>query len=105
MKNPAKATFLLPLRDNEDRDLVDEIAAVQKELALQFSGWTQDAIVKGAYRMDDGSESLDRSARYLVILEEDRVGEVEAILLQFEKAAAQERIYWEVQHNVDIRWL
>jgi len=67
-----KATFFLPLRDNDGRDLTAESVIVMMKLFNHFDGWTYLGEVRGAFRMPDGTESLDESKAYLVILDEAR---------------------------------
>ena len=57
-----RAVFYLPLRDNDGRDLTAEAEAAKTELFVLFSGWTFLGYVKGAFRMSDGSQSLDETA-------------------------------------------
>jgi hypothetical protein len=75
-----KALFYLPLHDNDGSDLIEEIVALQDELFVRFAGWTLQGYVKGAYRMADGTQALDESAAYIVVLDEARVGELEQLL-------------------------
>ena len=100
-----KAVFYLLLRDNDGRDLTTEAEVVQTELYVRFAGWTFMGYVKGAYRMIDGSQSLDESASYLVVLEEGRLGELEQVLREFEDKTTQEAIYSEVQKDVEVRFI
>ena len=51
-----KATFLLPVRDNDGRSLRPEIRAVEDALIGTFSGYTSTAPVSGVFRMADGTE-------------------------------------------------
>jgi hypothetical protein len=100
-----RAVFYLPLRDNDGRDLMAEGEAVKTELFIRFAGWTFIGYVKGAFRMTDGSQSLDESAAYMVILEEDRLAELEQVLREFKNKTTQEVIYLEVQRDVDVRFI
>jgi len=78
---------------------------VRKAVYDLCDGWTFLGYVEGAYRMADRTQSLDRSAVYMVVLDEDRVGDLERILLDFKSKTLQEAIYLEVQHGVDFRFL
>jgi hypothetical protein len=100
-----KAVFYLPLRDNDGRDLTAEAEAAKSELYVRFAGWTFLGYVKGTYRMADGSQSLDESAAYLVVLEETRLGELEQILREFKNKTSQEAIYLEIQRDVEVRFI
>src|SRR5437870_8555727 len=101
----AKAFFLLPLRDNDGRDLSNEIAEVRAQLYERFAAWTLDGYVEGAYQMSDGTEVLDHSAKYMVFLDEARLGELEDVLREFKRKTTQETIYLEIQRNVEVRLL
>ena len=101
----AKATFFLPLRDNDGRDLSAEQQEVRKRLFDLFDGWTLIGYFEGAFRMQDGSQSLDKSAAYMVVLEEGRIGELEDVLRAFKAKTLQEAIYLEVQRGVEFRFV
>jgi hypothetical protein len=100
-----KVLFYLPLKDNDGRDLSAEIDDTEMELYVRFVGWTFQGFIKGAYRMADGTQSVDESASYVVILEESRVLEIEEVLRDFKGKTLQEFIYLEIQHNVDVRFI
>lgn len=100
-----KALFYLPLKDNDGRDLGVEIEDVRTELYVRFVGWTFFGYVKGAYRMADGSQALDESGAYVVVLDETRIPELEQILRDFKGKTLQEAIYLEIQRDVDVRLL
>ena len=46
-----KATFYLPLRDNDNRDLSSEIGEVEDDSFLAFGAWTLAGHFKGVWRM------------------------------------------------------
>jgi hypothetical protein len=98
-----KATFFLPLRDNDGRDLSAEIGEVEDECFLAFGAWTLSGYFKGAWRMETGEQRVDTSAAYMIILTEDQLGELEEILRRFKEKTTQEAIYLEVEHDVDLR--
>jgi hypothetical protein len=100
-----KAVFYLPLRDNDGRDLTAEAEAVKVELFVRFSGWTFLGYVKGAFRMTDGSQSLDESAAYMVVLDDGRLGELEQVLREFKQKTLQEAIYLEIHRDIDVRFI
>ena len=72
-----KAHFLLPLRDNDGRDLGDEIEAVRDALFVAFGGWTFQGYVKGAFLMSDHTMSVDTSASHFVVFDEGRLAELD----------------------------
>lgn len=100
-----KALFYLPLRDNDGRELLNEIQALQVELFVRFAGWTFQGYVKGAYRMADGSQATDEHAAFVVVLNEDRLGELEDLLRDFKSQTLQESLYLEIQRDVDVRFI
>ena len=98
-----KAVFYLPRRDNDGRDLRMEIEEVRAELFIRFLAWTFLGYITGAYRMADGTQALDVSAWYAVVLDEARLPELEQVLREFKAKTLQEAIYLEVQRDVDVR--
>jgi hypothetical protein len=55
--------------------------------------------------MADGTQPLDESAAYFVILDEDRIDDLTKLLLEFKSGTLQEAIYLEIQRDVDVRFL
>jgi hypothetical protein len=100
-----KATFYLPLVDNDGRDLSLEIAQVEDSCYLAFGAWTAAGFFKGAWRMGTGYRRIDTSAVYVVIIDEDRLVDLEGILREFKGRTTQEAIYLEVQRDVDLRFI
>jgi len=100
-----KALFYIPLRDNDGRSLVTEAQDLQAELYLRFVGWTFLGYVKGTFRMADGTQALDESGAYVVILEEARIPELEQVLREFKSKTLQEAIYLEIQRDVVVRYI
>lgn len=98
-----KATFFLPLRDNDNRDLSQEISEVEDECFLLFGAWTLAGHFKGVWRMEGGEQRIDTSAAYMVVLPEEQLDELIAILQRFKARTTQEAIYLEVEHDVDLR--
>jgi hypothetical protein len=101
----AKATFFLPMVDNDGRDLTTEHEEVRKRVYELFDGWSFTGFVDGAFRMKDGTQALDRSAAYLVIMDEGQVDELRAVLREFKSRTLQEAIYLEVQRGIEIEFL
>ncbi len=101
--NLVKATFFLPLRDNDNRDLTREISEVEDECFLTFGAWTLAGFFKGVWRMEGGERRIDTSAAYMLVMPEDQLDELIAILRRFKAKTTQEAIYLEVEHDVDLR--
>jgi hypothetical protein len=100
-----KTLFYIPLKDNDGRDLTAEIEELQTELYVRFVGWTFMGYVKGAYRMADGTQALDESGAYVVVLDEARLPELEQVLRDFKGKTLQETIYLEIHRDVDVRFI
>ncbi len=100
-----KATFFLPLRDNDGRNLEEEIGAVEDDCFLAFGAWTFSGHFKGVWRMESGERRIDTSAAYMVIVDEGGIEELEEILRRFKAKTTQEAIFLEVEHDVDLRLL
>ena len=98
-----KATFFLPLHDNDNRDLTREISEVEDECFLAFGAWTLAGLFKGVWRMESGERRMDTSAAYMLVIPEDQLDELIAILQRFKAKTTQEAIYLEVEHDVDLR--
>ena len=95
--------IFLPVRDNDGRDLTVERQAAEEDLFFIYLGWTFLGMVQGAYRMTDGTRSIDDHRAYAVITDEAGLIEIEAVLRRFKSKTAQEAIYLEVQYNVEMR--
>ena len=98
-----KATFFLPMRDNDGRNLSQEIGEVEDECFLAFGGWTLSGYFKGVWRMKTGDRRIDTSAAYMIVMKENQIDELEEILRRFKAKTTQEAIYLEVEHDVDFR--
>ena len=100
-----KRVFYLPLRDTDGRDLRGEIEELLAEVYIRFAGWTFQGYVKGAYRMADGTQALDDSAAYIVVLDESEVEDLANLLGRFKSRTLQEAIYLEIQWDVEVRFV
>ena len=65
-----KATFFLPVRDNDGRSLRAEIRVLEDALFARFPGYTRMASVFGVFRMADGTKVKDRCRSYFLWLDE-----------------------------------
>jgi hypothetical protein len=100
-----KATFYLPLKDNDGRRLTSEIGAVEDACYEDFGAWTLTGLFQGVWRMKTGERKMDTSAVYMIVLAEERLPELEAIIRSFKAKTQQESIFLEVERNVDVRFL
>ena len=64
-----RATFYLPVKDNDGRDLKVDIEIVRLALFELFVGWTFLGYVEGAFMLSDGSQIIDDSEAYFVIMD------------------------------------
>src|SRR5262245_25160810 len=98
-----KATFLLPLKDNDGRDLLAEIHETEARLWDRFSAYTKEGDVEGAYLMADGSQAKDIHKKFTLTLDDLRLGELELLLREFKAKTMQEAIYLEILRGVELR--
>ena len=98
-----KATFYIPLADNDGRDLEAEIDQLEFYLYAQFVAWTDNGLVTGTYQMPDGTRSDDVHAVYSISMDESRLPELEELSRGFIKNTLQESIYLEIQRNIEVR--
>jgi hypothetical protein len=57
-----KATFLLPLKDNEGRDLAEDLEEVETACFIAFGAWSFSGYIKETWRMEAGDRKQDTSA-------------------------------------------
>jgi hypothetical protein len=100
-----KVLFYIPRQDNDGRDLSAEVEDLKDDLFFHFDGWTFLGFVQGAYRMDDGTKSIDVSGAYILVLDDARLAELERVLLAFKSRTTQEAIYLEIQRDLEVRFL
>jgi len=98
-----KAVFLLPLHDNDGRDLTAEIIEVQTQLWSIFTAFSKEGQVEGVYQMADGSRAADVNEKYSIHFDESRLADLEQILRNFKGKTLQEKIYLEINHGVELR--
>lgn len=100
-----KATFYLPVRDNDGRDLSTEVDRVEDRLFDSFGTWTRVGLFKGAWRMKSGERKLDTSVVYTVIIDEGELPQLREILQEYKSSTTQEVILLELVHDVDVELL
>ncbi len=98
-----QALFFLPVADNDGRSLKDEIRETRDRVYSLCNGWTFLGGIAGAFKMSDGTRSIDRSHAYMVLIDEADIPVLEEILRDFKSKTAQEAIYLEIRRNVDVR--
>jgi hypothetical protein len=100
-----KATFYLPLADNDGRSLSGEISEVEDRCYAAFGAWTAAGFFKGAWRMKTGHIKVDTSGVYVVSIDDARVEELVDILKAFKAQTSQEAIYLEIERKADLRFV
>jgi hypothetical protein len=100
-----KATFYLPIVDNDGHSLAAEVAMVEDACYFAFNGWTFVGYFKGAWKMESGQRSIDTSAVYQVVLETDQLEKLKKILADFKAKTTQEALYLEVTSQVDVYFI
>jgi hypothetical protein len=100
-----KATFFLPLRDNDGRSLRAEILALEDSLFTTFPGYTRMAGVHGVFRMADGTKVKDRSRSYFLLIDETELEVLKGIIRVFKNSTTQEAIYFDVLYNLNVEFI
>lgn len=98
-----KATMLLPVNDNDGRDLALEIEEAQNQLYFAFRAYTMEGQVRGAYEMADSRQASDIHQKLTILLDESRLPALEEVIRGFKAKTTQEAIYLEIQHGVEFR--
>lgn len=96
-----KATFYLPLADNDGRDLSNEIQEVEDQCFIAFGALTQMGLFKGLWRTETGVRKIDINAIYMVILDDNGLDELKAIRKRFKAKTTQEAVFLEVSRDVE----
>lgn len=99
-----KASFLIPLADNAGSPWArDRFEWLEEELLSQFGGWQIDAEVRGGWRNPEGRIFQERSLRYIVALEQDKLPGLRKFLArEVGEAFEQEAIYLEVADAIKV---
>lgn len=86
-----EAIVLIPLTYN-DRTQVpqDVLLNIFEEIYTAFHGWTEEGIVKGAYRMQTGQRQVENLLKVSVILDKSQIPELEAMVARWCARLGQE---------------
>jgi hypothetical protein len=98
-----KATFYLPLRDNDGTDLTAARDRVFRAVFDAFGHWTKAGTVRGAYRRPDGETTVDDFQVSSVVLAPERLPELERVFREFREGTTQESVYLEITPGVEVR--
>jgi hypothetical protein len=55
--------------------------------------------------MASGVAAIDASAWYSVVIDEGQIADIESILRTFKAKTTQEAIYFEIQRDIDMRYI
>jgi hypothetical protein len=97
-----KASFLLPVKDNDGRSLLADIKQTEEELWDRYAAFTHEGRVRGAYLMADGRKAMDIHKKYTLLLDDSRLSEMVELLREFKAKTTQETIYLEVVRAVEL---
>jgi len=91
-----KFILLIPLTQNDGTEVPKGVILdFQEELFALGGGFTEAGIVRGAYRMEDGSKQMDQSLEVWVGLPEECVQELERLVGCLGTKLGQETMYFE----------
>ncbi len=92
-----KCTFYLPTHDNDGREFPPgTIGTILDRLYNRFGGYTDHGTIGGTYKMDDGSQAVDRLRYIDVCCEPAGVEDLQAMVADFGRTLKQESMYFEV---------
>ena len=95
--------MLIPTRYNDGSKIPSNVLdEIPMKLCEVFGRYNRDGYSEGAYKMDDGSISKDRSARVWVAMNAEHVGKFKELAGEFAAILEQESICTEVM-VADIR--
>jgi hypothetical protein len=61
--------------------------------------------LKAGFHYTGGTQALDESGAYVVILDESRLPELEQVLRDFKMKTVQEALYLEIHYHVEVRFV
>ena len=100
-----KATFFLPVKDNDGSDLTALHRHVEQRALTAFGGWTRLPNVTGAWKMRDDTTAKDESAVYAVAFPGELLPELHRILSDFKAKTTQEALYLELDKTTDVQFV
>lgn len=105
-----KVTFVIPQKDNDGRDLYDEIVCLETDLTNLLGGFTKTACV-GGWLNDGKCVVVEGGYTYFVgvsgnpVEREEAVKKVVTCLRWFKSRTLQEKIYLDVCRCVQVRFV
>jgi hypothetical protein len=83
-KRLKEAVLVIPLTFNDGTAVSNvQIVSIVNELYASFRGWMKEGIVEGAYRMRTGKRRVEKLLKISVVLEEDQIPDLEAMVAKW----------------------
>jgi hypothetical protein len=99
--SPKEAIVLIPLTYNDGTEVACEVLdAIRDEIFVAFHGWTIEGTVKGAYRMRTGQKRVENLHKLSIVLDEDQVPELEAMVARWGAQLGQETMLVKITDSV-----
>jgi hypothetical protein len=98
-----KFILLVPLRYNDGRKISAKVMnGIRTDLFALADGYSIAGRVRGAYRMKDGSQKNDKTTCFWLVVTEDKVQALRAIIADICRLLGQESMYLErVESSVE----
>lgn len=91
-----KYLLLVPTKFNDGADVPGSIfLELQDQLFANFDGWTVEGRVTGAYRMKDGSQAIDDSIVYWIVIRAGQEKTLRGLVAALAKKLGQESMFLE----------
>ena len=91
-----KFILLVPLRYNDGTEVSAEtLQSIDDDLFILAGGYTVAGEVEGAWKMDDGTRQVDRCAQYWIVIDDDLIEELKALVSGLASLLGQEAMYLE----------
>ena len=92
-----KCIILLPTTYNDGVKVPAKVLNnILKSIEQKFDGYSNGGLVKGAYKMDDGSIAHDKSLMVWVAIDPNKVDELKRFAGKVAAILKQESIYFEI---------
>jgi hypothetical protein len=96
MPSASKYLLLVPLRYNDGRLVPPQVVLYLEEKLFELAdGYTIGGLRTGAYRMADGTRTIDETIEYWVVIPDDCFPELERLVAVLGRDLGQEAMYLE----------
>jgi len=86
--------LFVPLYYNDGRKVAEEVIIdLEDKFFALFNGFTDEGVVRGAYRMSDGKKQVDHSQQYGILVKEECVAELRQLVAELGAKLGQESMY------------